>query len=119
MKYLPRSVLTAVKMTGPRIKASKPLTWNPGARMEANQKHKPLTTSEKAPNVKMFAGRDRTDKIGFIKALTAPMATAAIIAAGKFAKSTPLKMMSTTNKLSAVASNVKNVPNMVSPVFAF
>jgi hypothetical protein len=44
-----------------------------------------------------------------------PIAAAAIKAIGKLARLTPGKIISTTNKLRAVAIRVKSVPNIFSP----
>ncbi len=74
-------MLTKDKIAGPKIKASKPLTLNPGTRTEDSQKQKPLTTNEKAPKLTKLRGRDKVDRIGLINELTAPIVTAAIKAA--------------------------------------
>lgn len=81
---------------------------NPGIKTEANQKQKPFTMNEKPPKLKIFRGMDKVDKIGLIKALTPPIADAAIKAATKVDKFTPGTTKSTTNKLRAVATNVNN-----------
>ena len=73
----------------------------------------PLTTSENAPKLKKLSGRERADRIGFTEPLTAPIARAAIKAAGKLAMSTPGTIKSTISKLKAVATVVKNVANIV------
>jgi hypothetical protein len=112
-------VLTNDNTTGPRIKANRPLTLNPGTNTEASQKHRPLITSENAPKLMMLSGNDRVDKIGRTAELKKPRTKAAIIAAGKFAKSTPGTIKSTTSKLRAVANNVKKVPNMGFPQVRF
>ena len=52
------------------------------------------------------SGRDSSDRIGLIEELTNPIATAAIIAAGKLAISTPGTIRSTISKPNAVASVV-------------
>jgi hypothetical protein len=108
-----KKVLTTDKITGAKIKAINPLTLKPGTRIEANQKHKPLTTNENAPKLRIFRGKDAKERIGLIPELTIPIAAAAIKAAGKFAKFTPGKIISTTNKLRAVANKVKSVANIV------
>jgi hypothetical protein len=64
--------------------------------------------NEKPPKLKIFRGMDNVDKIGLIKALTPPIAAAAIKAAKKVDKFTPGTTKSTTNKLRAVATNVNN-----------
>ncbi|HEY9865871.1 MAG TPA: hypothetical protein V6D21_17000 [Candidatus Obscuribacterales bacterium] len=84
-----RKALTADKITGPKIKANKPCTSNPGIKTAANQKQKPFTMNEKPPKLKIFRGMDKVDKIGLIKALTPPIAAAAIKAATKVDKFTP------------------------------
>jgi len=105
-------VLAIERITGAAIKAIKPATLKPGTKREASQKHKPLTTSENAPKLKMFKGRDSKEITGLMPELTAPITNPANIAAGKLAKLTPGKIISTTNKLSAVARTVKSEPNM-------
>ena len=45
--------------------------------------------NEKPPKLKIFRGMDKVDKIGLIKALTPPIAAAAIKAATKVDKFTP------------------------------
>ncbi len=97
---------------GAKINAKNPATINPGTNREANQKHKPLTTKENAPKVKIVAGKERIEIMGLTPILTIPMIKAAAIAAGKLAKSTPGKIISTTNKLRAVASIVNSFPNI-------
>ena len=117
-KYLLKKVLTKDKRTGARINASNPATLNPGTKTEASQKDTPLTTNENAPKLNKLSGRDRVDKIGLINELTAPMETAAIKATGNVARSTPGKTISTTSRLSAVASKVKSVPIIIYPYFS-
>jgi hypothetical protein len=51
--------------------------------------------------------------IGLTEELISPIAKAAIIAAGKFARSTPGTTRSTINKLNAVATVVKKNPIIV------
>ena len=45
--------------------------------------------NEKPPKLRIFRGMDNVDKIGLIKALTPPIAAAAIKAAKKVDKFTP------------------------------
>jgi hypothetical protein len=106
-KYLLRNVLAKDNTTGPRIKANSPLTMKPGTKSAANQKQIPLTTREKAPRLNRLSGNDKVDKTGFTEPLIKPIATPAIIAAGKLAKLTPGTRISTINKLNAVAKTVK------------
>jgi hypothetical protein len=101
-------------MTGAKIKAIKPLTPNPGTKIDASQKHKPLTTREKVPKLKRLSGNDKTEIMGLIPELTKPIAVAAIKAAGKLANLTPGKIRSTTSKLKAVANKVKSVLSIFS-----
>lgn len=101
------------KITGPKMKASKPLTTKPGTNRDANQKHTPLTTSENNPRVKKLIGIDRAEITGRIAELTTPTATAANIAAGKLAMSTSGTARSTTSKPSAVAKVVTRYPTML------
>jgi hypothetical protein len=112
-KYLLRNVLTIERITGARIKDTKPATLKPGTKRAANQKHKPLTTKEKVPKLKILRGRDNSDITGFTPELTKPITSAATKAAGKFAKFTPGKIISTTKRLKAVAKMVKNEPNII------
>jgi hypothetical protein len=107
--YLLRKVLTKDKITGPNTNANKPLTANPGTNKEANQKQTPFTISENDPRLKKLSGSDRVDRIGFTEEFTKPIATAAIIAAGNVAISTPGTARSTTSRLRAVANQVKKV----------
>jgi hypothetical protein len=100
---------------GATIKAINPLTANPGTKIEASQKHKPLITSENEPKLTKLRGRDSADKAGLTEELTAPITTPAIRAIGKLASLTPGKIISTTNKLKAVASIVKSVLCIFSP----
>jgi hypothetical protein len=106
-------VLAKDKITGPKMKASNPLTTKPGTNRDANQKHKPLTTSENSPNVRKLIGRDRTERTGRIAELTNPTATAANKAAGKLAMFTPGTTRSTTNNPNAVAKVVTRYPMML------
>ena len=92
------------------MKDSRPATLNPGTKIEANQKHKPFTTKENAPKLRIVSGKDNKDIIGLIPAFTKPIPKAAIKAAGKLAKSTPGNTISTTKRLSAVANKVKSEP---------
>lgn len=95
------------------MKANNPATLNPGTSNAANQKHKPLITRVNAPKLKILIGNDRKDSTGLTPELIAPITTAAINAAGKLAMFTPEKIISTTNKLRAVAKIVKSEPNMI------
>jgi hypothetical protein len=74
-----------------------------------------LTTNEKLPKLTKLSGIARADRTVLTEALTTPIAPAAIKAVGKLAKSTPGKIMSTTSKLKAVASNVNRLPSITSP----
>jgi hypothetical protein len=112
-KYLLRNVLAIDKTTGPRRNAKIPFTTKPGTRIEANQKQNPLTTRAKNPRVNSVTGKDRMLRIGLMKELTTPMTTAATIAAGKFAKSTPGNKISTMSSESAVAKVVNKNPSIV------
>jgi hypothetical protein len=85
-------VLTKERMMGAKIKAITPWTAKPGTRIEAIQRQSPLTTSIKAPRVKMVAGKDRIKIIGLIKVLTKPMTIPAIMATGKLANFIPGKI---------------------------
>jgi hypothetical protein len=113
-KYLLRKVLAKDKTTGPSKKAIIPETLNPGTMTDANQKQIPFTTRENAPRVKKFNGRDSAERVGLTELLIKPMTTAAIKAEGKLAISTPGTIKSTISKLNAVASAIKNVPDIVS-----
>jgi hypothetical protein len=108
-------VLTEERMTGATIKAINPVTTNPGTKIEASQKHRPLIIRENEPKLTKLSGRDNVDKTGFTEELTKPITAPAIKAAGKFASLTPGKIISTTNKLKAVASIVKSVLCIFSP----
>ena len=108
MKVLPKD-----KIMGPTKKAIIPLTVNPGVKAAANQKQKPLTISENAPNVSKFIGKERIEIIGLIEPFTKPITKPAIIADGKLARFTPGTTMSTISKLSAVANVVKKMPNII------
>ena len=108
MKVLPKD-----KIMGPTKKAIIPLTANPGVKAAANQKQKPLTISENAPNVSKFIGKERIEIIGLIEPFTKPITKPATIADGKLARFTPGSTMSTISKLNAVANVVKNIPNII------
>ena len=97
-------------MIGATIKAIKPATLNPGTNKEASQKHSPLMTSENAPKLKMFMGRESKEITGLTPPLISPITTAATKAAGKLAMLTPEKMISTTSKLRVVASIANKEP---------
>jgi hypothetical protein len=112
-KYLLMKVLAKDRITGPRRKAIIPLTENPGTSNAANQKHKPLMTSENVPNVRKLSGRERAERTGLTEPLINPITKAAIKAAGKLAILTPGTTKSTISKLKAVASAVKSVNNIV------
>jgi len=86
--------------------ATRPLAVKPGTNKEANQKHSPLTTSEKPPNVKKLSGKDKRERTGLTPELTSPRAIAAMSAAGKVAILTPGTTKSITSKLKAVAKTV-------------
>src|SRR6476659_4895372 len=105
-------VLAKVRITGPRRKPIIPLTEKPGTSTAANQKHKPLTTSENAPNDRKLSGRERADRTGLTEPLISPTTKAAIIAAGKLAILTPGTTKSTINRLKAVARAVNNGVNI-------
>jgi len=111
-KYLLIKVLAIERITGAAIKAIKPATLKPGTNREANQKHKPLTISENPPRLRMFNGRESKDITGLIPEFTPPITKPANIAAGKLARLTPGKIISTTKRLNAVASTVKSEPNI-------
>ena len=98
---------------GATIKANKPATLNPGTKSEANQKHKPLITKENAPKLKILMGKDNKDITGLTATLMIPMTAAANKAAGKLAMLTPENIISTTNKLRAVAKMAKNEANII------
>ena len=102
-------MLTSDRTIGPKINARIPLTINPGISTEASQKHRPLTTRENSPRVKIFNGNDKVDRIGRINELINPIAIAASRGTAKLsvAKSTPGTAKSTISKLRAVASQVK------------
>lgn len=105
-------VLTKDRIIGATTKATNPPTLKPGTTIEANQKHKPLTTKENAPKLKIFKGRESMETTGLIPVLTAPTTKPANMAAGKLSNLTPGKMISTTKRLSAVAKTVKSEPNI-------
>ena len=112
-KYLVKKVLTKDKSTGAKINDNKPATLKPGTKIEANQKHKPFTTKENVPKLRILSGKDSKDITGLIPVLTTPIPNAAINAAGKLAKSTPGNIISTTKRLRAVDSNVNNEPIII------
>ena len=105
---------------GATINAINPATLNPGTNREANQKHKPLMISENPPKVTILRGKDNKDNTGLIPALTTPILAPAINAAGKFARLTPGKIISTTKRLKAVARTDKSEPNinLLTPEFS-
>ena len=105
--------MTKDRITGAKIKANKPTTLKPGTKSEANQKHRPLTTKENAPRLRIFRGKDNKDIMGLTPVLINPITNAAIKAAGKLAIFTPEKIISTTRRLSAVARIVKSEPNII------
>lgn len=92
------------------MNASGPLTVKPGTNNDANQKQKPFTMNENKPKLKKLIGRDRIERIGRMTELTAPTTTAASIAAGKLAISTPGTTKSTTSNPNAVAIVVTKNP---------
>lgn len=102
-------------MIGAMIKASIPVTWNPGTTTDANQKHKPLTIKAKNPRLKTVMGRETKLNAGLIEPFTTPITAAATKAAGKLARLTPEKRISTTNKLRAVPSIVKAYCTILAP----
>jgi hypothetical protein len=112
-KYLLRKVLTAESSIGATIKAINPPTRKPGTNREANQKHRPFTTKENPPKVRILMGKDNKDTTGFTPALTRPILAPAIKAAGKLAMLTPGNMISTTKRLRAVAKTAKSEPNII------
>jgi hypothetical protein len=109
-KYWLRNVFTTDRAIGARIKASKPCTLNPGTKIDANQKHRPLTTIENSPKLKKLSGMDKVDKTGLTEELTNPIERAAIKAAGNVAILTPGTAKSTRSRLRAVARAVKKIP---------
>lgn len=113
-KYLLRKVLANDKITGARINSRMPLTLNPGVTAAASEKQIPFTTRENKPSVKKLTGRVSSDRIGFTKALTKPIATPAIKADGNDAMLTPGSRMSTTSRLRAVDRTTKKYPNIFS-----
>jgi hypothetical protein len=112
-KYLFIKVLAKERITGPKRNATSPRTANPGTSTAANQKQKPLTISENAPNVRKLSGSEKVESTGLTEPLIKPITKAAINAAGKLAIFTPGTTKSTINKLNAVAIAVKNVPHIV------
>jgi len=106
-------VLAKDRITGPRRKPIIPLTEKPGTSTDANQKQKPLTMSENAPNERKLSGRERADRTGLKEPLIRPIAKPAIKAAGKLAILTPGTTKSTINRLKAVARAVNNGVNIV------
>lgn len=106
-------VLAKDNITGPMKKAIIPLTANPGVTAAANQKQSPLTTREKAPKVSKLTGKVSIDNTGLIEPFIKPITKPAIKADGKLAMLTPGSTISTISKLNAVASVVKNMPNIV------
>ncbi|OIP71090.1 MAG: hypothetical protein AUK48_12935 [Oscillatoriales cyanobacterium CG2_30_44_21] len=107
-----RKVLQKDRTIGARINAQKPLIVNPGTIIDANHSNMPLRMNENNPRVMKVSGRDKTCRIGLIKALTKPMTTAASNAEGKLAMSTPGTIRSTTRSPKAVASMVRRYPIM-------
>jgi hypothetical protein len=97
---------------GARMKAKKPFIVNPGTIIEASHSNMPFRINENNPNVMKVSGRDKTCRIGLIKALTKPMTTDASNAEGKLAISTPGTIKSTTRSPKAVASIVRKYPIM-------
>lgn len=95
---------------GATIKAIIPETLKPGTNSEANQKHRPLITSENPPKLRILSGRESKEITGLMPELTKPITSPAAIAAGKLAKLTPEKIMSTTKRLRAVAKIVNSEP---------
>jgi len=73
-------VLTRERTIGAPIKATKPLTANPGTRIEANQKQKLLRTRIKPPRVRIVIGRESSPRIGLTSALTQPITAPATMA---------------------------------------
>lgn len=112
-KYLLIKVLTKDNKTGARMKANMPATLNPGTTNEASQKHNPLTTKENPPKVTILSGKDSRETTGLTPAFTTPMLAPAIKAAGKLAMLTPEKIISTTNRLRAVAKIDKSELTMI------
>jgi hypothetical protein len=88
------------------MNAKNPFIVNPGTIIEASHSNIPFRTKENNPRVMKVRGRDKTCKTGLMKTLTNPMTTAASIAAGKLAMSTPGTNVSTTRSPKAVASTV-------------
>jgi len=101
------------RIIGAAMNAIRPATLKPGTNREASQKHKPLIINENAPKLRTFRGRESKDITGLIPELTPPITNPASIAAGKLARLTPGKIMSTTKRLSAVARTVKSEPIMM------
>lgn len=95
---------------GARIIANKPFIVKPGTIIEANQSNIPFKTNENNPKVTKVSGRDRSCRIGLIKALTSPIMIAANKAAGKLAISTPGTIRSTMRSPKAVANIVTKYP---------
>jgi len=112
-KYLFKKVLAKDSTKGPKIKATMPLTLNPGTSSDANQKQIPLTTSENTPRVRNVIGNDKRERIGLTKPLTSPIDNAAINAAGKVAIATPGTIISTTNSPNAVINVVRKNPSIL------
>ena len=94
------------------MNARGPLTRKPGTNNDANQKQKPFTMNENKPKLKKLIGKESKESTGRITELTAPTATAAIIAAGKLAMLTPGTTKSTINSPNAVAIVVTKKPTM-------
>ena len=112
-KYLLKKVLTKESITGANINDNKPTTLKPGTKIEANQKHKPLTTKENVPKLNIFSGKENNETTGLTPALITPILTPAISAAGKLAIFTPENIISTTKRLNAVVKIVKSEPIII------
>jgi hypothetical protein len=113
VKYFVKRVFPAAKITGASRKANIPCTPKPGTRNAAKAKQIPLMTRVNPPNVTKFRGSDKTEITGLTKALINPITAPEINATGKLAITTPLKRMSTTNKLKAVTSMDKRTPTII------
>jgi hypothetical protein len=89
------------------MNANNPFMVKPGTMIDDNQSRIPFRMNENNPNVMKVRGRERTCRIGLMKAFTNPITTAASKAAGKLAISTPGTIKSTTRSPKAVANIVK------------
>jgi len=107
-------VITANKID-PTKALRKFVTSNPCTIDAANANIRAFKTNENNPNVRIFNGKDRIDRMGRTKKLSKPMTKAAIIATPNELIAIPGRTCPMKSKTSAVKTQCKSSEIIVNP----